>query len=90
MSDPAEMMARLAADIAGELQIPDARPLSPHLTLARATGVAVDLGPWIAEADAPRGALLLEQIHLMRSHTDRGGARYETLSTFALGGFADV
>lgn len=80
--DPAGMMGRLASDIAGTLSIEDERPLRPHVTLARAINGPVDLRAWAAQDGAPTGAILLEEIRLMRSH----GGRHQAIASFRLGG----
>ena len=78
-------LARLAADVVAALGLDASRPLRPHLTLARARGEPVDLRSWLASASAPEGVLTTDRIELMRSHTGRGPARYETLATMKLG-----
>lgn len=78
-------MARLAAEVAVALGLDASRPLRPHLTLARARRQPVDLRSWLAYASAPDGELTADRIELMRSHTGRGPARYETLATMKLG-----
>ena len=78
-------LARLAADVAAALGLDASRPLTPHLTLARARGEPVDLRSWLASASAPEGELTTDRIELMRSHTGREPARYETLATMKLG-----
>jgi len=78
-------LARLAADVAVALELDASRPLRPHLTLARARREPVDLRSWLASASAPTGVLAADRIELMRSHTGRGPARYETLSALKLG-----
>ena len=78
-------LARLAADVAATLGLDASRPFRPHLTLARARRQPVDLRSWIASASAPAGVLTTDRIQLMRSHTGRGPARYETLASLKLG-----
>ena len=78
-------MARLAADVAVAIGLVASRPLRPHLTLARARRQPVDLRGWLASASAPVGELITDRIELMRSHTGRGPARYETLAAIKLG-----
>ena len=85
MDDGEGRVARIAADVAAALALDASRPLRPHLTLARARRDPVDLRPWLASASAPEGALTTDRIELMRSHTGRGPARYETLATMKLG-----
>ena len=68
---------------------PDERPYQPHLTLARADGVAA--GPSTAARLASAAADLAvpfraAEIVLMESHTGRGAARYESLLTAPLAG----
>ncbi len=90
IEDGAGRLARVAADVAAALGLEATRPLRPHLTLARARHEPVDLRPWLASASAPRGMLAADRIELMRSHTGRGPARYETLATMKLGVSAGV
>jgi len=78
-------MARLAADVAVAIGLDASRPLRPHLTVARARRQPVDLRAWLASASAPEGELITDRIELMRSHTGRGPARYETLAAIKLG-----
>ena len=77
---------RLAADVALALGLEAPRRFRPHMTLARARRQPVDLRSWLASASAPEGRLAVDRMELMRSHTGRGLARYETLATIALGG----
>ncbi len=81
-------MARLAADVSLALAPDDAKPYRPHLTLARARRRPVDLRSWLASASAPGGLLVVDRVELMRSHTGRDAAWYETLATIVLGGVA--
>jgi 2'-5' RNA ligase len=85
VEDGEDRMARLAADVSGALGLDASRSLRPHLTLARARRQPIDLRPWLASASAPEGVLMTDRIELMRSHTGRGPARYETLATINLG-----
>ena len=78
-------LARLAADVGRALELDTARPLRPHVTLARARREPVDLRSWLASASAPEGVLVADRIELMRSHIGRGPARYETLAAITLG-----
>jgi len=78
-------LARLAADVAGTLGLDASWPFRPHITLARARRQPVDLRSWLASASAPAGVLTTDRIQLMRSHTGRDPARYETLASFKLG-----
>jgi 2'-5' RNA ligase len=86
--DPAGMMERLATDVGKTLGVDEERAFHPHLTLARAAGRPVDLRAWMAEAEVPSAALLLERMLLVRSHLERDAARHETLASFTLGGGA--
>ena len=85
VEDGERRLARLAADVAAALGLDASRHLRPHVTLARARRDPLDLRPWLASASAPEGVLVADRIELMRSHTGRGPARYETLATFMLG-----
>jgi 2'-5' RNA ligase len=60
---------------------PPARPFRGHLTLARTNGVKLD-----KSALELHGEWTVHDVELIRSHLGRGGARYETLATFALRG----
>lgn len=84
--DRSGALGRLAGDVAIALGLDAAQAFHPHLTLARARQRSVDLRPWLASASVPGGTLEVDQVVLMRSHTGRGPARYETLATIALGG----
>ena len=90
IEDAERRLASLAADVAEALDLEATRPLRPHLTLARARHEPVDLRPWLASASAPQGVLAADRIELMRSHTGRGPARYETLAAMKLGAAAGV
>ena len=85
VEDAEGRLARLAADVAAVLGLDASRPLRPHLTLARVRRQPVDLRRWLASASAPEDVLTTDRIELMRSHTGRGPARYETLATIKLG-----
>jgi 2'-5' RNA ligase len=87
VEDGERRLARLASAVAVALalDVDGSRPLRPHLTLARARRQPVDLRPWLASASAPAGVLVTDRIELMRSHTGRGPARYETLAAMNLG-----
>ena len=90
VEDDAGRMAMLAADLSTALGLDASRRLRPHLTLARVRRQPVDLRPWLASASAPDAVLATDRIELMRSHTVRGPARYETLASISLGVTAGV
>jgi 2'-5' RNA ligase len=85
IADPDRRLAQLAADVARALDLDLGAPFRGHVTLARARKEPIDLRPWLAWASAPVGELVVERVELMRSHTGRGPARYETLATMRLG-----
>jgi RNA 2',3'-cyclic 3'-phosphodiesterase len=63
---------------------PETRPFHGHLTLARLPRKGrVDTRPWVGQAIGARWPV--DQVHLMRSHTDPDGARYETVHTTDVG-----
>ena len=71
---------------------PEDRALRPHLTLARVPRDARDedaaaLRAAVADAPAPKPlAFRVAELHLVRSHLGRGGARYESLTISACAG----
>jgi 2'-5' RNA ligase len=80
----AELQSQVEAEL-GPLGFPDdGRPFSPHLTLARvppelAAEAAHPLADAVASHDAPRGSIHAEELSLMRSDLQRGGAVYSQL-----------
>ena len=96
--EPAPALARLqpavAAAVAGSLERPpESRPYHAHLTLARCRR------PWPRRAverwerafAGPQGpAFEVEAGHLMLSRLGPGGARYESVAAFALGGVEEA
>ena len=63
---------------------PESRPFTGHLTLARSKGPSVRA---LALAGEPlAGSWPVTEVCLVRSHLERGGARYETLAGVPLGG----
>jgi 2'-5' RNA ligase len=85
IADPDRRLAQLGEDVARALGLDTGAPFRGHVTLARARKDPIDLRPWLASASAPDGELAVERVELMRSHTGRGPARYETLATMRLG-----
>jgi 2'-5' RNA ligase len=84
-------LATLAAELAMRLGLElTSGQYRPHLTLARSKRQAVDVRRWLASAVAPDATLAVEQLALMRSHLGRGPARYERLSSAAVGEAEDV
>jgi 2'-5' RNA ligase len=77
----------LAADLARALGAEVAAPFRPHLTLARARSVPVDLRAWLADAasSAPSAVLQVDHVELLRSHLGGGPPRYERLMSMMLG-----
>lgn len=78
-------LAALATDLWRTLEVDAGGPFHPHVTLARARGAPVDLRTWLGTASAPSGELVVDRVHLMRSHLGAGPARYETLAVMQLG-----
>jgi 2'-5' RNA ligase len=66
------------------------RPYAPHLTVARAMPNARPLPAAQADQIVQRfhyhGQLHVDCVDLMRSHLQRGGAKYESIATCALSG----
>lgn len=84
-------LARKVDSSLGQAEFPrERRPLQPHLTLARLPeSVTQQHRRRIAEltvrAPAPRsGPFTFDAISLMRSHLERGGARYERVRAYRL------
>lgn len=85
IADADGRLARLARDLRQALDVDDPEPLRPHVTLARARREPVDARAWLASASAPEGELVIDRVHVMRSHTGAGHASYETLTSIPLG-----
>jgi len=85
VDDTQGRLGRLADDVGRAVDLEPDRKFTAHLTLGRAIGRPIDLRGWIREAVPPEGALLVDRLDLMRSHTDRGPAHYETLISVPLG-----
>ena len=85
IADADGRLAALAADLWRTLELDAGGPFHPHVTLARARGAPIDLRTWLATASAPSGELVVDRLHLMRSHLGAGPARYETLALMQLG-----
>jgi 2'-5' RNA ligase len=66
------------------------QPYRPHLTLARVPDdmppdLRKELGPRVTAVRAPRpGPHRFASLSLMRSHIERGGARYERVRSYRL------
>ena len=88
VADEDGALAALADDLAVALEVPLEDAYRPHITLARARRHWIDLRGWIVEASeaAPKSAIEVRAMELMRSHLGHGPARYETLASFPLGG----
>jgi 2'-5' RNA ligase len=83
-------LMKLAEDIDGAMEklgiLPEQRPFSPHLTLARfeRQGVPEKLRIAIAEnAQREFGTLRTNEFHLIQSKLKPSGAEYTTLASFA-------
>ena len=90
VEDSAGELGALARDLRSELGIEVAGPFRPHLTLARARRQPVNLAPWLADASAPGGEVVVDRLQLMRSHLGRGPARYEVVGSAPMGAAAHV
>ena len=90
VEDPIAELAALARDLHLELGVEVAGPYRPHLTLARARRQPVNLAPFLADASAPDGELVVDRLNLMRSHLGGGPARYEVVGSASLGAAAHV
>lgn len=89
IDDPAELLAKLAADLDEAFEplgfAAEGRPYSPHLTLARFK-LPVPLKSGFPELEAPRhDPVSIEGIELFRSHLSPKGASYEVVESFPLG-----
>jgi RNA 2',3'-cyclic 3'-phosphodiesterase len=88
VADPTGTLERLSVRVRAAARLPvDIHPFRPHVTLARTRGErAIDLCPWVREADPPPGVLNVATLDLMRSHLGNGPARYEVLSAIPFRG----
>ena len=90
IADPDRHLADIAGRLGASLGLDASAPFRPHLTLARAKGVPVDLSAWGKGAAEPAGILEVTGLELMRSHLGRGPARYEIITGTPLGAPAHV
>ena len=90
VQDPAGELGALARDLHSELGVEVTGPYRPHLTLARARGQPVNLAPFLADASAPTGELVVDRLELMRSHLGVGPARYDVVGSALLRAAANV
>jgi 2'-5' RNA ligase len=88
VADPDRRLAALARDVRRALGV-EGSEFRAHVTLARARREPVVARGLVAR-EAPSGTLVVDHVDLMRSHLGRGPARYERLSTAALGVTAHV
>ncbi|MCC6617893.1 MAG: RNA 2',3'-cyclic phosphodiesterase [Chloroflexi bacterium] len=86
VADPGSELRRLADDVGRAVDLEPDRPFTPHITLARAHGRAVDLRAWLEDAVAPAGILAVDRIELVRSRSNGSPNRYETLAALRLNG----
>jgi len=84
VDDPEARLRGLASDVRAAIGVDRGAPFSPHLTVGRARGRAVDLRPWIAEVRPPVGRLDVRRVELLRSNLGPGPARYETIASVEL------
>ncbi len=82
-------LGSVAAAVAGAVDAaglpPEDRPFHPHLTLSRVRPTR-DLSNLIAEVPPVRSRFDVSAVTMFESHLGRGGARYELLDEFPLGG----
>ena len=90
VGDPEGRLARLADAVRRAVGVDAATSFRAHLTLGRARRDPIDLRPWLQDAEPPVGRLAVEGVQLMRSHLGHGPARYEVVSSHALGAAARV
>ena len=90
VEDPAGKLGALARDLRSVLGGEVTELFRPHLTLARARRQPVSLTPWLADASAPEGELMIDRLALMRSHLEGGPARYEIVGSASLRAAAHV
>ncbi len=90
VGDPAGELGLLARGLHSELGVEVAGPYRPHLTLARARRDPVNLAPFLADASAPEGEVVVDRLDLMRSHLGGGPARYEVVGSASLEAAARV
>lgn len=88
IDDPESRLGNLARDLGAALQVEVGDPFRPHVTLARARRIPVDLRPWISDASAsvPPMTVSVDGIELLRSRLGSGPAAYETLASMPLTG----
>jgi 2'-5' RNA ligase len=89
LDDPAGLLSGLASDLDGALEPlgyrVEARPFTPHLTLARFKVPARLEGLLPELASSRLSPWLVDHVELFRSHLHPRGARYESLARFPLG-----
>ena len=83
------LQRRLAHTLADRGFPPDARPFSPHLTLARLNAklddqAAIRLSQLRAEPPIRKDSWLVDELRVMRSELAPGGARHTPLAVFPL------
>lgn len=84
VDDPDGRLRRLADDVGRAVDLQPDRLFTAHVTLGRARGASLDLRDWVSDGGAPRGALAVDRMELLRSHMGRGPAHYETLASVPL------
>ncbi len=85
-AEPLRALAAAAEDAARRAGFPaEERPFSAHLTLSRIRP-AQDVRPLLERVPAFRERIPVDAIVLFRSHLGPGGARYEAVERFPLGG----
>jgi len=85
VTDGAERLAELAADVSAAVGLDVARPFHGHVTLGRARGERPLDVTWLTAETPPEGSVTVDRIELMRSHLGSGPARYETVASVPLG-----
>jgi 2'-5' RNA ligase len=79
----ARLAERLEETARAEGFLPESRPFSPHVTLARARGPG-RIAPCSCDGVGDLGAFVADRVVLFRSELGRGGARYVEESSFPL------
>jgi 2'-5' RNA ligase len=84
VEDPSGGLARVRAEVVGGLERArlyrdEPRPFRPHVTVARSRGAGIERSALVALPQPPALALEATGLALLRTHSQRGGARYEAL-----------
>ncbi|MEM9827672.1 MAG: RNA 2',3'-cyclic phosphodiesterase [Planctomycetota bacterium] len=94
LDDPSERLRKLVQALElgfAEIGIrQESRDYVPHLTIGRARGGSrrvsqTALDGFLAAADSVRGEMCVDEVRVVASFLDKGGASYQTLDTVAIG-----